>query len=129
MTLNKIIIRELEHTYRRSFPDDLKRYLLVKYAQEPFPYEFSEQDLYTNIRQDICNYEAGQLDVTVKSSSERWQEEREYLHNLYIEKTCEARNLEEYVAELEHMLSEHGLESSRMAERRIECDTGSQPFN
>ncbi|SFH42638.1 hypothetical protein SAMN05660649_05159 [Desulfotomaculum arcticum] len=48
MTINKTIIRELEHTYRRSFPNDLKRYLLVKYAEEPFPYEFTEQDLYAN---------------------------------------------------------------------------------
>jgi len=94
MIINKTIIRELEHTYRRSFPDDLKRYLLVKYAKEPFPYEFSEQDLYANIRHDIRDYEAGKLDVTVKRPSERWQEEREYLQSLYIEKLCEARDLE-----------------------------------
>lgn len=119
MTINKTIIRELEHTYRKSLTEDLKRYLLVKYAQEPFPYEFSEQDLYTNIEHDIRDYEAGELDVTVKSPSERWLEECEYLQNLYIEKSREARDLEDYVAELEQILSEHGLESSRMAERRI----------
>ena len=28
MNINKTILRELEHTYRRSFPDDLKKYLL-----------------------------------------------------------------------------------------------------
>lgn len=128
MIINKTIIKELEHTYRRSFPDDLKRYLLMKYAEEPFPHEFSEQDLYANIRKDIRDYESGELDVTVKSPSERWQEEREYLQNLYIEKSREVRDLEEYVAELEHMLSEHGLESSRMAEQRIECETGPLPF-
>jgi len=119
MIINKTVIRKLEHTYMRSFPDDLKRYLLVKYAEEPFPYVFSEQDLYTNIQQDIRNYEAGELDVTVKSPTERWQEDREYLQSLYIEKSSEVRELEEYVAELENMLSEHGLESSRMAKRRI----------
>jgi len=129
MTINKTVIRKLEHTYRRSFPDDLKRYLLVKYAEEPFPYEFSEQDLYTNILQDIRDYEAGELDVTVKSPSERWQEEREYLKNLYIEKSCEARDLKEYIAELEHMLSDHGLESFRMAKRRIEYEIGPLSFN
>lgn len=128
MTINKPIIRELEHTYRRSFPNDLKRYLLVKYAEEPFPYEFTEQDLYANIRRDIRDYEAGELDVTVKSPSERWQEEREHLKNLYIEKSCEARDLKEYVAELEQMLSDHGLESFRMAERRIEYLTESLSF-
>lgn len=123
MIINKTMIRELEHTYRRSFPNDLKRYLLVKYAEEPFPYEFSEQDLYTSIQKDIRDYEAGKLDVTIKSPSKRWQEEREYLKNLYIEKSCEARDLKEYVAELEQMLSDHGLETSRMAKRRIDYET------
>lgn len=98
MTINKTIIRELEHTYRRSFPINLKQYLLVKYAKEPFPYEFSEQDLYANIWRDIRDYEAGELDVTVKRPSERRQEEREYLQNLYIEKCCEVRDLKEYIA-------------------------------
>ena len=118
MTINTPMLRELEHRYRRSFPADLKKYLLVKYAQEPFPYEFSEQDLHESIRRDIRAYEAGKLDVTVKSPSERWPEEREYLQHLYIEKSREVHDLEDYVAELEQMLSEHGLESSRMSERR-----------
>ena len=90
----------------------------MEYAQEPFPYEFSEQDLYTNIERDIRSYETGELDVTIKSSFERWQEEREYLQNLYIEKAREVRKLEDYVTELERILSEHGLESSKMSERR-----------
>jgi len=119
MTINETIIKELENTYRRPFPDDLKRYLLVEYAEEPFPHEFSEQDLYANIRKDIRDYESGELDVTVKSPSERWQEEREYLQMLYVEKSQKVRELEEYIRELEQILSEHGLESSRMAERRM----------
>lgn len=118
MTINKKIIRELETIYKKSIPDDLKKYLLVKYEQEPFPYEFSEQDLYTNIERDIRDYEADELDVTVKNSSERWAEEREYLQNLYIEKSRVAHDLEAYVAELEHILSEHSLESSNMSEQR-----------
>ena len=121
MTINETMIRELENIYKKSIPDDLKKYLLVKYEQEPFPYEFSEQDLYTNIERDIRDYEANELDVTVKSPSERWPEEREYLQNLYIEKSRVAHDLEAYVAELEHILSAHSLESSRMSEwRRIQ---------
>ena len=118
MTINKKMIKELEATYRKYFPDELKQYLLVQYGQEPFPYEFSEQDLYTNIDHDIRAYEAGELDVTVKSPAERWQEERKYLQNLYIEKVCVVRELSDYVVDLERMLSEHGLESPRMAERQ-----------
>lgn len=120
MTINKTIIKEFEDTYRKLLPDELKQYLLVRYSEEPFPYEYSDQDLYANIERDIQAYEAGNLDVAVKSPSERWQEEREYLQNLYFEKACEARELAEYVLELERILSEHGLESSKMAKRRIE---------
>jgi hypothetical protein len=120
MTINKATIRELEQTHRWLLSDDLKRYLLVKYAEEPFPDEFSEQDLYLNILHDIQSYEIGQLDTTVKSPKERWHEEREHLQSLYIEKSCELRNLKEYVAELEQLLLDHGLESSRMVKRRTE---------
>lgn len=118
MTINTPTLRKLEHTYRRSFTADLRKYLLMKYAQEPFPYEFTEQDLHESIRRDIRDYDAGKLDVTVKSPSERWSEEREYLQELYFEKSREVHDLKDYIAELEHMLSAHGLESSRMAERR-----------
>ena len=118
MVITPKIIKKLEETYRKYFTEEFKRYLLMKYADEPFPNEFSEQDLYANIQNDIRDYEAGKLDITVKSRSERWQQEREYLQNLYIEKSRVAHDLEDYVAELEHILSEHSLESSRMSERR-----------
>ena len=43
MTINKAMIKDLEDTYRKRLPDELKRYLLVEYADEPFPYEFSDR--------------------------------------------------------------------------------------
>ena len=75
--------------------------------------------MYSNIEQDIRDYDAGKLDVTVKSLLERLQEERELLQTLYIEKSQKLRDLEEYVVELEQMLTEQGLESARMAKQRI----------
>ena len=116
MTINETIIKELG----KPIPDELKRYLLAKYAKEPFPHTFSEQDLYANIERDIRAYEAGELDVTFKSPSERWQEECEYLQNLYIEKCCEVRELTAYATELEQLLAQNGLESPKMAKRRLE---------
>jgi len=119
MIINEKIIKELETIYRRHLSGEIREYLLVKYRQEPFPYEFSEQDLYRNIDHDIHAYEAGELDVTVKSPSERWQEEREYLQNLYIAKTREVQDLATYVADLERRLAEHGLKSAQMADRTL----------
>jgi hypothetical protein len=119
MILNEKIIKELERSSRKAFPGDLKQYLLTQYKEEPFPYEFSEQDLYENIRRDIHDYEAGELDVTLKKRSEYRQEELEHLKGLYIERLDEIRDLRDYIKELEHMLSEHDLESSRMADERL----------
>ncbi len=120
MTINETIVKELENKWGRLFPDELKRYLLVKYAEEPFPYEFSQQDLYANIKRDINAYDAGKLDVTLKSQLQRLQKEREYLQNLYAEKCYELRELSDYAAELEQILTENGLESPKMRERRLE---------
>ncbi len=122
MVINKTIIKELEDAYRISFNSSLKKYLLVKYGEEPFPHEFSEQDLYTQIEHDIRAYEAGELDVKVKSQSDRWKEEREYLRSLYIDKCYEIRELSDYVTDLEHILWKNGLESNKMAKWRIELE-------
>lgn len=122
MILDRTMIKELEQTYRKSIPADLQKYLLSKYAEEPFPYEFSEQDLYANIQRDISDYEAGKLDTVVKSPSLRWSEEREYLKALYIEKSREVCELEKYVVELEQILSEHGLNLARMANGLDNCE-------
>ena len=119
MLIDKTIIRDLENRYKKSISEEFKQYLLVNYAQEPFPYEYSEQDLYANIERDMYAFESGCLDVTIKAPSEQWQEERENLKELYFDKCFEIHELLEYVAELEHMLSEHGLASTKMVEKRI----------
>ncbi len=120
MTINETIIKELEHKCRKLLPYELKKYLLVQYAEEPFPEEYTEQNLYANIERDIRAYEAGELNITLQSPSERWQEEREYLQSLYLEMCYEARELADYVAELEQMLAQNDLESPKMAKRRLE---------
>ncbi len=114
MVISKKIIKKIEENYIKVFPNELEKFLLVKYSEEPFPYVFSEQDLYTNIEKDIRNYYAGNLDVTIKSPSERWQIEHVYLQSLYIDKCHEIRELEDYIGELKKILLEHGLEPYEM---------------
>lgn len=70
MIINKRIIRELEHNYRMLFPKELKQYLLMTYGEEPWPYEYSEQDLYTNIQKDLDAFQSDRLDTTIKNPSE-----------------------------------------------------------
>lgn len=59
MVINKKMIRNFETARRELLPPDLRDYLLTRYAEEPFPHEYSEQDLYENIRKDIQRYESG----------------------------------------------------------------------
>jgi len=123
MTINETIIKDLEHKYRKLLPDELKKYLLVQYAEEPFPDEYTEQDLFSNIERDLHAYEAGELDITLKSTSQRWQQEREYLQSLYLEMCYEARELADYVAALEQIIAQYGLESPKMAKRWLELSS------
>lgn len=120
MIIDKEIIKGLEHNHGNAFSDNFKRYLLEKYSKEPFPYEFSEQDLYANIEKDIRAYDAGKLNVIIKNHSEQWQEEREYLQCLYIDKCKEIYELNEYVEKLEHELLKHGFECHRAGEQQAE---------
>ena len=117
MLINKKIIKKVENYLIKSFPNELEKYLLVKYSEEPFPYVFSEQDLYVNIEKDIRDYYDGNLDVTIKSPSERWQIEREYLQSLYLDKCHEIRELEGYIEELKKVLLEHDLEPYETEEK------------
>ena len=63
MIITPKIFKELEFAYRKSFPQDFKTYLFEKYSEEPFPYEFTEQDFYENIRRDIRDFENGVLNI------------------------------------------------------------------
>ena len=57
MTINRQVIRELKHTYRGSFPNALKRYLIQNYSEESFFNEFGEKALCTKVLKGIRRYD------------------------------------------------------------------------
>lgn len=60
------IIREQEaYVYRQKFPWELKAYLYDTYGDNPWPYEFSKEDIYSGIKADTRAYFMGKLDVTL----------------------------------------------------------------
>jgi len=65
MILTKAVLEGLQKAYRKEFPRELTHYLKMTYGEEPYPYEYSEQDLYTQIQRDINAYYAGKLTTTV----------------------------------------------------------------
>ena len=109
MIINDQIIKNVEEYLRTPIGENLKRYLLVKYAEEPFPYVYSEQDLHINIRRDIESYECGELDITVKSPIARKEEEIEYLRRIYMDKCHEICLMEKKILELESILRKNNL--------------------
>ena len=120
MILDKAMINQLEQSQMIVFDESFKRYLLTAYGQEPFPYVYSEQDLYEHIRKDFRDYENGQLDVTVLDPVKHWHQERTELQRLYAQKEAEIQELTAYVNELEQLLRANNLESSRMAKKKFE---------
>ena len=119
MVINEQIIKNAEGYLRISIDENLKRYLLIKYGEEPFPNVYSEQDLCINICRDMESYESSDLDVTIKSPIERNEEEIEYLRHIYMKKCCEMRDLEKYITELENILRKNNLTIPREPYEKI----------
>lgn len=117
MTINRTIIKGFQNTYRRLFPKDLVHYLMVTYGEEPFPYEFSEQDLYKNIQRDIDGYYAGELHVYVKSPYKRLQRERDQWRKACIDAEVANERQQSYIQKLESLLMKQGIITDRMKAR------------
>ena len=128
MILSNIIDHQLKALCVGHFPEALRGYLLAKYREEPFPYQFTEQDLYENLRRDSLDYKAGRLNVTLKPPGIDCKQKLEELKRLYIECLGEAYELKSYIDELEAFLLEHGLESPRMTKQRLKQKADPYPF-
>lgn len=115
MTLTNRMIKSLEtYTYRQRFPKKLTAYLHDRYSEEPWPYEFSEQDLVNNVRKDVNAYFEGTLDTTIRTPIQKLAGQIEDLRELYCQSMGEIRDLNRYIDELHELLWAHGLESPRM---------------
>jgi len=56
MTLTKEMIARLRFPGRMAIDHRLETFLLTHYGREPYPYEYSEQDLYEQVRKEIYRY-------------------------------------------------------------------------
>lgn len=56
MIIDEKLLKELEFNRDITIPAEIRKYLLIKYSEEPWPYEYSEQNLYENILHDIHRY-------------------------------------------------------------------------
>lgn len=75
----------------------LESYLLATYEEEPFPYEWSERDLYEQIRKLILQYNQGQLDITIPSVEESQILRYESLKYNYLELLGQSNRLKSII--------------------------------
>jgi len=104
MIADKKFINYLRQRYHMNIPDELEAFLLEEYGDEPFPYEYSEQDLYEQIRKMVMNYHKGLLSVALKGPELRLKEQYEALKDEYINEMYKVRSLEDEVENLKKLL-------------------------
>ncbi len=63
MTLTIKFLNEMFRQWGDKIDKQLEAYLLATYEEEPFPYVWSEEDLFEQIRKLVYEYEQGILDV------------------------------------------------------------------
>ncbi|HIT90460.1 MAG TPA: hypothetical protein IAC41_08600 [Candidatus Merdenecus merdavium] len=83
----------------------LEQYLLATYEEEPFPYEWSEQDLYEQIRKLIIQYNQGKLDITIPSAEERLRIRYETLKDSYLDLLAETNRLNNLIKNTRRLLN------------------------
>lgn len=93
MTLTITFLNEMFRIWGDHVDKPLEQYLLAMYEEEPFPYEWSEQDLYEQIRKLILQYNQGKLDIIIPSADERKKVRYEALKDSYLELLRETNRL------------------------------------
>ena len=122
MVVDKAFVEYLRETYQMNIPKELEAFLLEEYCEEPFPYEYSEQDLYEQIRKLGKKYHDGLLNVVLKGSEYQLKQRYEALKDEYIVLTREKQNLEDEVEKLKGMLLKQGLTLTNLVKKTEEYD-------
>ena len=112
MTLTKKFLNEMFRIWGDNIDKPLETYLMAAYEEEPFPYEWSEQDLYEQIRKLVLQYEQGKLDITIPSAEERCKMRYESLKGSYLELLDETIRLREVIGNTRRMLEKSCYDSS-----------------
>ena len=112
MILTVRFLNEMFRIWGDKIDNPLEEYLLATYEEEPFPYEWSEQDLYEQIRKLILQYEQGELDITVPSVEERWKIRYESLKDSYLQLLQDSNHIRDIVENTRKMLEKSCYVSS-----------------
>lgn len=109
MILKRSYLNYIKQHYGFYIDEPLTKYLLARYEEEHFPYEYSEQDLDEQIRKLIYQYEQGTLDISVKSPKQRLKDNYEALKDFCLDILKENEYLKDENLNLKKVLTENGL--------------------
>jgi hypothetical protein len=112
MTLTVRFLNEMFRIWGDKIDKPLQAYLLSTYEEEPFPYEWSEQDLYEQIRKLILEYEQGKLDISIPSVEERQKIRYDSLKDSYLQLLDETNHLRNIIENTRRMLDKSCYSSS-----------------
>ena len=112
MILTTEFLNEMFRIWGDRIDKPLEGYLLATYEEEPFPYEWSEQDLYEQIRKLILQYNQGKLDITIPSAEQRQRVRYEALKDSYLELLSETNRLKGIIKNTRRLLDKSCYDSS-----------------
>lgn len=112
--IKRIIKVQETYEFHQKFTRELKAYLYDSYGEDPWPDQFSVEDLYCGIKADARAYFMGKLDVTIKPPAEKAKAEIQHLRGLYGNAMCKIQDLNHYIYELHELLWVNNLEGGRM---------------
>lgn len=122
MIVDKAFVEYLRVTYKMNIPKELEAFLLEEYCEEPFPYEYREQDLYEQIRKLEMKYHDGLLNVALKGPEHQLKQRYETLKYEYIATMYKMKNLEDEVEKLKEILLKEGISFMKLASKPEEYD-------
>ena len=97
MILTRKFLNEMFRIWGDRIDKPLEEYLLATYEEDPFPHEWSEQDLYEQVRKLIFQYQEGKLDIAIPTAEERQKIRYEALKDSYIDLLRETIYLREII--------------------------------
>lgn len=104
MTLTNKFLNEMFRQWGDRIDKPLGTYLLATYEEDPFPNQWSEQDLYEQIRKLMLQYEQGELDISIPSIEERQRLRYESLKDSYLELLIETNSLRETIQKIRNVV-------------------------
>lgn len=109
MIVTKAYLKKLQQRYQFEIDAPLAGYLLAEYGVEPFPNEYSEQDLHEQVRRLVDQYRQGSLNVQLKSPKQRLTERYKTLQECHLILLSENAALNEEIRRLKKILAQSGL--------------------